>query len=369
MKILNQISIIHSADMHLGSIVSAYEREKNIIRMNEIETTGLSVLEQAKKCDIVLLPGDIFDSSDTAKYVCDAFLEKISSMPSVRFFYSCGNHDPYVSATTQHLILNCPDNLHIFGYEDVECITIEEIKTRVYGISFQNQFQKEGLCPYINDLDSSYINILCIHADVAQTSHYNPISIPQLEKTGFDYVALGHQHKHDGIKSFGKICYSYSGNPEPRGFDEIGDKGYVSGTISKDRIDLKFVPASKRKYHTVSVDISSCTDTLSVVNEIISVIKSDKDLWRITLCGENNIIPSINVNVIKEYLNAFHIEISDNTTTSFNIEEISRDFSLIGLCAKESLTRIDSCNDEEKKIYEEAFLELYDLFGKRGSEK
>ena len=362
---MNSVSLMHCADMHIGKIISAFDKNKNNIRMCESEQACLSVIDNASDCDIVLLSGDIFDSPDVSESLCKTFIDKIKSMHNVNFFYSCGNHDPYISKITDYIVCNCPDNLHVFGYEDIECVVLENIKTKVYGISFAGRYARNALILDISLCDPEYINIMCIHGDVSKNSLYNPMDMKALEKMGFDYVALGHIHNFDGIKTINKMAYAYPGCVEPSGFDECGRKGFIKGNIKKGKADLEFITACQRGYHSVSVDVSNSYDYVSAISEIRKRVNIASDLWRVTLYGENNIDSFINLELIKNNIDAFYIELIDETKMPYDIIEESKKFSLLGLCAKEILDRIENESDDEKtKEYEDAFSILYGLLDK-----
>ena len=361
------VSVMHCADMHLGKPVSAFDKTKNQNRILEMEQSCLSVIEQAKGCHVALLSGDIFDSSDVPERLCKLVVDKIASMPDVNFFYSCGNHDPYIGKSTDYLVCNCPDNLHIFGYESIEFVTLEQFKTRVYGISFSERYTEESLIEDIGMCDPEYINIMCIHGEIADKSLYNPLNMKVLEKSGFDYVALGHIHNFDGIKKINKMTYAYSGCVEPSGFDECGEKGYIIGNVKKGESNLEFISTCKRKYHSISVDVSDIKDYVSVINEINKKINTGDDLWRVNLCGENNIDSFLNFELIKNNVDAFYLEIQDDTRNSYDIKKVSENFSLLGLCAKETISLSEKETDEEKiKLYNDAFSVLYRLLDKGG---
>ncbi|MBE7049345.1 MAG: hypothetical protein E7394_01065 [Ruminococcaceae bacterium] len=364
---MDKVSVIHCADMHLGKSVSAFERTNNRIRMLEIEQSCMSVIESSANCNIALLCGDIFDSPNVSERLCRMILEKIASMPDVNFFYSCGNHDPYIGNTTDFLVCNCPDNLHIFGYEDIECVTLENLKTKVYGRSFAERYANETLVDNICDCDPAYINIMCMHGEISDKSIYNSLDMRVLEKEGFDYIALGHIHEFSGFAKLNNMTYAYPGCVEPTGFDECGEKGYIKGFIQKGEADLEFVSSCRRKYHNISVDISDIYDYSSVINEVNTIVNKSDDIWRINLCGENNIDYLLSIELIENNIEAFHVELHNNTQNTLNIEQEAENFSLLGLCAKETMRLMDEESDDDKiKVYKDAFSVLYGLLGRGG---
>ncbi len=362
---MDSVSVMHCADMHLGKKNSSFDKSKNRLRMYETEMSCLLAVECASDCNIVLLSGDIFDSSDVSEELCKKFIDVISSMPDVRFFYSCGNHDPYINRITDYLVCNCPDNLYIFGYEAVECVTIESLKTKVYGISFSKPYAKDALIKDLDMCDPAYINIMCIHGELTDKSVYNPVDMKFLEKLGFDYVALGHVHGFDGFHKMNNLTYAYSGCTEPSGFDECGEKGYIKGFINKSEANLRFVVSCKRQYHNISIDISNIYDYATLISEVAEKVDCGNDLWRINLCGENKIDSFLNMELIEKNIDAFHIELHNFSKIPIDVKGEAENFSLLGLCAKETLKLIDEePNEERKKLYENAFSMLCRLFDK-----
>ena len=363
---MKPVSIMHIADMHLGSTISSFDSSKNILRGRELELTCMTALKKAADYDIVLFPGDVFDTVSVSERIADMFLEAVASSPGTRFFYSCGNHDPYVSPVVEYCVKNCPPNLHIFAPEFVECVTLDDLGVRVYGRSFVQNSPDLPLLLQSEECSEEYINIMCVHGETNDpSSPYNPVSVDELSRLGFDYVALGHVHNFSGIQAKGKTRYAYSGVVEPRGFDECGKKGYICGTISKNECNLEFCPASRREYHDISVDITNCTSLTSVIDVVSSIISSYDNIYRITLNGQNRICSVLNSGVIEDSVNAFFVKIVDNTRPECDIEAYSNDYSLKGHCARETLSLIDSDKDN-KELYANACSLLFDLFDKRG---
>lgn len=364
------VSIIHIADMHLGSIVSAFDAQKNIMRTREIEYTCISALKSASAHDVVLLSGDVFDSPDTPLHIADMFLDAVASCPHTRFFYSCGNHDPYISPVIDYCVQNCPPNLHIFGPEFPEYVILPELDVCVHGISFAASHQQTPLLNELKPCNPSLINLLCVHGELTESgsSAYNPISLSALEKAGFDYAALGHVHDYSLIRRFGSLSYAYPGVPEPRGFDECGSKGYICGTIGKNDVNLSFVPLAKRKYVDEIIDVSDIGDYLSLVEAVEAVVSCKNDIYRITLTGDNKISSVLQGERLASFCDSFHTTVIDGTHTSLSLEEYADQPTLKGQCAKETMKLLDECDDCDAELYRKACALLFDLFdGRKGS--
>ncbi len=363
------VSILHIADSHIGSVVSAFSPDKNIIRNREIEYTLVNTLKNAHSYDIVLMSGDIFDSPSAPIHLADMVLNAIASCSDTRFFYACGNHDPYISPVIDHCVRNCPDNLHIFGPEFPEYVTLPELGACVCGISFAQSHQTEPLLASLTPCDESLVNILCVHGELTEGDNaiYNPISLPLSEQAGFDYLALGHVHSFSGIEKFGRLHYAYPGVPEPRGFDECGPKGCICGTVSKGDIRLKFSPLARREYVDDIIDISDVSDFAGLVTKTNRAIASNDNIYRITLCGANNMNSIIQTDHLMSFCDSFHISISDATTMALNLEDYACHPTLKGECARQTLSMMVNCEDSRKEHYKKACALLFELFDSKGA--
>ena len=57
--------------------------------------------------------------------------------------------------------------------------------------------------------------------------------------------------------TFGGTVCAWPGCPEGRGFDELGEKGFYSGTIDDSgKVSLTFVPFARRRYEILTVDVT-----------------------------------------------------------------------------------------------------------------
>ncbi len=362
---MHSIKILHSADMHLGSVFSGLPYDKASMRKNEAAYTCMNIIKMASDCDALLLPGDIFDSGDVSLSYADMFIDAVSSINPVPVFYACGNHDSYYSDIVSYILKNSPPNLHIFTPDAIECVTIEDKKLKVYGASFSKEHCESSMLLNFTPCDTDYINILCIHADVSP-SLYNPVDTSKFSEFRIDYAALGHVHAYDGIKKSGDCFWGYPGIPEGRGFDECGTKGYIKGTVSKNAHKLNFYPACKRCYIDERLDISDFSNKYELIEVINSICLSPDNICRFTLIGENNLSSSLDTKFLEASSMAYHSICRDNTVASVSFEEYTGLSGLKGLCAKETQKLIaGSDQEDEKEKYKKAFKMLSELFENR----
>jgi DNA repair exonuclease SbcCD nuclease subunit len=361
---MNKIKILHTADMHLGSVFSSLSSDKAKIRQNESLASCIKIIKSAIDCDFLFLSGDIFESGDIPLRYADAILDAIKEINDTEVFYACGNHDNYHTHIVSYCIKNAPANLHIFSPDTLSVFTMEDKKTRVYGMSFSSEHSYEQLSDKLPLCDSEYINILCVHADI-ESGMYNPIDIKNASSKGYDYIALGHIHSFSGINNQGNTFWAYPGIPEGRGFDECGQKGYIKGELSKNLCSLDFCTSSERMYVDEIIDISDFKNEYEISEVIKSISGSKENICRFTFVGENS-VPDLDLKLLCSLCDIFYAECIDNTRCAVNLDSYLGYGGIMGLCADETIKLCDSSsNDEEKEKYKKAFRLLADLFENR----
>lgn len=83
-----------------------------------------------------------------------------------------------------------------------------------------------------------------------------PISL--LTRPCFDYVALGHVHRHQNLNKSNDPPIIYPGSIERVDFsEEKEDKGFVMIELERGRAQWEFCPLPVRKFCTIDVDLSS----------------------------------------------------------------------------------------------------------------
>ena len=203
-----------------------------------------------------------------------------------------------------------------------------------------------------------------MHGD-PESEQYNPFRITDLDKLNIDYVALGHIHRFNGIKTVGSCRYAYPGIIEGRGFDECGEKGYIKGTLYKGSDSLKFYPCSERIYIDETVDISDFKNEYDLIEVINSIGLSSENICRVTFVGTNNFGHPIDINFIENKSEYFYCVCVDKTTTVISLDEYCEYPGLFGACATEAKRRIEeSDSDEQAEMYRKSFELLKNAFEK-----
>lgn len=357
---MKSVKILHSADFHFDTAfrelsVTVAEQRKEDLR----ETFGRMVnLAKEERVDIVLLCGDLFDNQMVSRMTIDYLTSKLGEIPEVRVFISPGNHDPY-DENSYYQLVKWPDNVHIFK-NTLEKVELQELNTCVYGRGFIRPHHQHSFMKGFTVDDPTKLNIMTLHGDVVQPgncSEYNPITPEEIKASRLDYLALGHRHSPTEIAKLGETFWAYSGCPEGRAFDELGDKGILLGELRKGSCDVVFKSVSKRKYFELKIDISDCKTYEEIgasTLEKAAVLEPGKNLFKVILQGEISEDFMLNTSVIREKLEDqfYYLKVLDETTTKVDSELLANDFTLRGLFVKKMLEQIQQTQDqrERKKV-------------------
>ena len=360
--------VVICADVHLDSVFSVFRKNpgKTQVRREEQRIAFSKAISEAKRIDahMLLLPGDLLDARNATQDTIDYLINAFKSIPDTFVLITPGNHDP-VTSDSPYAAAAWPDNIYIFrkGLEALELTYDDTGETvRVYGSGFQGHFNRSSMLRHNNTLpilDKNIINLLVMHGDIVgngEKSDYNPIYKEDLNACGFDFCALGHVHKYSGIVNCGNTVYAYTGPCEGRGFDETGTCGILSGTITKESVQLNFIPTSVRESHVVSIDVTGLNAYEQVLNAIRSKCTNPDDLYKIILTGRKN--PDLQLSAAKltsaltgDY---FYAKVTADYKDEIDTELLKQENSLRGCFVRCMLERMAGADDKE--LLQEAML-------------
>ena len=272
------IKILHAADFHLDSAFSSLPPEKASERRREQRRVLEQLTRLCEGCDLVLLPGDLFDSARIYRDTLDA-LKRFFASVRAQIFIAPGNHD-YLTEGSPYLTEPWGDNVHIFTSSEISCVHLNGCD--VYGAAFTAP-ECPPLLRGFRAKNPETVNLMLLHGDLQANSVYNSISAEDIAASGLDYLALGHVHLRDE-KRFGGTTCAWPGCLMGRGFDECGQKGVLQVTISENGCKTQFVPLDVRKYEILRVPVGE--NALSSVRAALPE-HTENDCYRIILTGES----------------------------------------------------------------------------------
>ena len=341
------LKIIHCADVHFDSAMSGITPLSKVnIRREEVKRSFSKIIDMSKCADMLIIAGDLFDGKSVFKQTLEFLKNEFAKIPDTKVYIIAGNHDPYV-ADSVYKTFDFGDNVYVFGTE-LECIETPECD--IYGMSFKSANDEREMLSGFKVKNPDKINIGIFHANVGGTD-YNPVKVSDIEKSGLDYLALGHVHKASGINKAGNTHYAYCGSHEGKGYDETGEKGVYAIELAKGNIiSQSFVPVCERMYFDEEIDVTDACDYKEIIEKIKEKHSGENHIYRFTLTGKSNF--AIDTEVICECIEGFSVVIRDKTAHAVDIEKLSTEFSLKGLFAQLALADKDNMSEEE---FNEAF--------------
>ncbi len=217
------MKFVHIADVHFDMPFTALSKN-GLAEQRRIDarTAFSKMINYIKENNIkyLFISGDLYEHEYVRKSTIEYINECFKQISETKIYIAPGNHDPYLK-NSYYNNFEWNKNVHIFT--DLEKIEIENIN--IYGYGFTDFYSKSIELP--QNLDESKINILIMHADLNGSTlkeEYNSILESSLQKTKFDYIALGHIHKRNSDEN-GKVIYP--GSLISGGFDELGKHGML----------------------------------------------------------------------------------------------------------------------------------------------
>jgi len=302
------MKIVHFADLHLG--VESYGHINPDSGLSTRLEDFLKALDQVvdyaveNRVDLVLFCGDAYKSREPSQTQQRGFAKRINrlSTSGIPIFLLIGNHDlpnaigrattteifdtlavknvyvsnrpqiyyiPTNSGTVQIVSLPWLRRSALLTREETKNLTFDQINQRL------QQALTNIIASSVSKLDPGLPAILAAHVWVsgAQVGSERSMTIGQehalllsnVAHPAFDYIALGHIHKHQVLSNNPPVVYP--GSLERLDFsEEEDDKGFYLVEIEPDKetgkrlVSFDFHQVTGRRFLTVNIDIESQGD-------------------------------------------------------------------------------------------------------------
>ena len=308
------IKILHLSDIHMGSGFSHGRLNPDTglnTRLEDFVNTLSRCIDRAlaEQVDLVLFGGDAFPDATPPPFVQEKFASQFrrlvdAQIPTVLLV---GNHDQH-SQGQGGASLCIYRTLGVPGFMVGDRLTTHHIQTRngavqvitlpwltrstllarpeTEGLSLAevNQLLIERLRVVmegeIRRLDPNVPTVLLGHLMIDNACYGAErflavgkgftIPLSLLIRPCFDYVALGHVHRHQNLNADNDPPVIYPGSIERVDFsEEKEDKGYVMVELERGKVQWEFCPLPVRSFCTINVDLANAADPQAVLLKAI----------------------------------------------------------------------------------------------------
>ncbi|MBF2006712.1 MAG: exonuclease subunit SbcD [Chlorogloeopsis fritschii C42_A2020_084] len=309
------IKLLHLSDIHMGSGFSHGRINPETgtnTRLEDFVNTLSRCMDRAlaEPVDLVIFGGDAFPDATPPPYVQEAFASQFrrlvdAQIPTVLLV---GNHDQH-SQGQGGASLCIYRTLGVPGVVVGDKLTTHCIQTRNGAVqvitlpwltrsALMTRRETEGLSlaevhqllierlqvvleAEIRRLDPKLPTILLGHLMVDNASlgaerflavgKGFTIPLSTLARPCFDYVALGHIHRHQNLNKSNNPPMVYPGSIERVDFsEEKEDKGYVMVELERGNVKWEFCPLPVRSFCTIEVDVSKAEDPQAAIAKAIA---------------------------------------------------------------------------------------------------
>jgi len=345
------VKILHLSDIHIGSGFShgKINPETGInTRLEDFVNTLSICIDRAvnEPVDLVLFGGDAFPDATPPPFVHEAFASQFRRLADAKIpaVLLVGNHDQH-SQGNGGASLSIYRTLVVPGFIVGDTIKTHHITTKngevqIITLPWLNRStlltrpETEGLA--LAEVNEMLIDKLqpVLEAEIRRLNRHIPtillahlmadranlgaekflavgkgftIPMSMLTRAEFDYVALGHVHKHQNLNASNDPPVVYPGSIERVDFsEEKEDKGYVLLETEAGKVDWEFCPLPARPFLTIEVDISQQEDPLEFVLAAINKQEIEDKVVRLIYKLRSQQLELINTSAIDRALKSAH---------------------------------------------------------------
>ena len=345
------IKVLHLSDIHMGSGFSHGRTNPETglnTRLEDFMTTLARCIDRAiaEPVDMVIFGGDAFPDATPPPYVQEAFAGQFrrlvdAQIPTVLLV---GNHDQH-SQGQGGASLCIYRTLGVPGFVVGDTLKTHHIQTRNGAIqvitlpwltrsNLMTRKETQGLSlTEVNQLLTERLQVV-LEAEVRRLKPDVPtillahlmadnatlgaerflavgkgFTLPMslLTRPCFDYVALGHVHRHQNLNKTNDPPIIYPGSIERVDFsEEKEDKGYVMIELERGKVEWEFCALPVRKFCTIEVDISKSKDPQAAIIKAIGKQEIEDAVVRLIykICSEQ--LDLIDTSELREALSTAH---------------------------------------------------------------
>jgi len=309
------IRILHLADLHIG--MENYGQLDPATGLNGRVMDFLRRLSEVvdyaldQEVDLVLFAGDVYKSRDPNSTYRREFARRIKRLADagIPVVLLVGNHDLpaqdrrassieiFRTLAVPNVVVASHDHLHhlttrrgapiqvasvpyplrqrLLAHEEHKDSTIPELDAVVQHLVAEN------IQALAAQVDPSVPAVLTGHFSVSEAQYGSERTVmlgrdvvvlkSVLADPTWEYVALGHIHRHQELNNGQHPPIVYSGSLERIDFGEENEpKGFVVADVRRGGTEWQFVPVAARRFLTIRADMRDQADPLATLLEVIA---------------------------------------------------------------------------------------------------
>lgn len=268
-----------------------------------------------EETDLLLIAGDLFHRQPLKKELREVNA-MLGELKKTRVVLVAGNHD-YVSKRSCYQDFAWEECVHFLGKSgELEWVEFPDLQVAVYGKSYHSREIRQPLDDTWKRRHIQPQEILLLHG--GDETHI-PFRREDVSSLGYDYVALGHIHKPQVVIQ-GKAAYCGSLEPTDRG--DVGEHGYIRGSLTEERVTVQFVPHGKREYIPLAIRVGEDSTAYGIRKKLEEEIKKRgrHNLYKIRLQGKKSSELLLDFEEMDVFGNI--VEWTDDTGPAYDLERL-----------------------------------------------
>lgn len=223
---------LHTSDWQIGMKGGGLGEAGALVARQRIETIErIFEVAESEKVDFILACGDLFEHNQVADDQVTAVARILRAHPSVEIHAIPGNHDlPGPGSVWNRVALRAVPNLHVHVHPGTVPVPVRSGEVVVlHPFPVRSRYSLgDPLATLESVADDPRIQIGLAHGHITTATfgaHEADIKLPikpsHVDRAGLDYLALGHCHSTQLIKTANEYCrIAYSGTHEQTSYAE-----------------------------------------------------------------------------------------------------------------------------------------------------
>ena len=362
------VRFLHLSDVHLDTSFSGsgFPSRLGDRKREAIRATLREILREAQSmgAGLVLVGGDLFEHDRVTPDTVEFLKQQFGALVPVPVFISPGNHDPCVSGSP-YLDDDWPPNVTIFRDEAWKSFELAEAGVRVTGFGYGRTQLPGRMFLALPPLAPDLANVVLAHASDSGWApegkvRHVPFAVEEIAGKNVQYCALGHYHQQRPVENpIDGTAIWYPGIPEPRGWDEEGDGGYLVGEITPAGAVVETRRSGSLPLKRLALSCDGFTSREQIADAVLQqagISFDERTILRVELTGYLDPRLDLSIPELGERVSgsALFVRWDDRTVPAIDFVAAAEERTLRGRFARTMNERIATATPEARPMLERA---------------